>query len=160
MMFQPIQPCDVKQLVKLLQDLKLGGEALEIGHGISTGVLAAFFDNVDVVDITPPRMGLPGNVRYHGSGIHAFHTDKKYRFVFIDGDHRYAHVKDDIHFALAHITENAVICGHDYNSPVYDEAHVDQDYVNGVHHGVTKAVNELFGVPHVTPEGVLWWWGR
>lgn len=57
--------------------------------------------------------------------------DLKFNFIFIDGDHRYETVKQDISIALSLIKPNGVIAGHDYT-------HSDWP-------GVKKAVDELLG---------------
>jgi len=53
-------------------------------------------------------------------------------FIYIDGDHRYEYVKNDLKHAKSIIKLGGIIAGHDYNkeSP-----------------GVIQAVNEVFGVP-------------
>ena len=75
--------------------------------------------------------------------------------IFIDGDHRYSQVKRDIRNYLPKLRPGGIICGHDYESPIYDERHIEQDFHAGSHHGVTKAVNEAF--PNVRVTGVIWY---
>lgn len=70
--------------------------------------------------------------------------DESIDFLFIDGDHRYSQVIQDIDNWYPKIKVGGVISGHDYNSNRYDEDKVEKDCVNFVHHGVTKAVNERF----------------
>jgi hypothetical protein len=59
-------------------------------------------------------------------------------FIFIDGDHRYEHVKEDILKALDYMQKSGTISGHDYNWP-----------------GVNKAVNEVF--KDVNVKESIWW---
>lgn len=51
--------------------------------------------------------------------------------VFIDGDHSYDAVKNDISNWLPHVRVGGIICGH--------------DYVDYIKYGVKQAVNEVFG---------------
>jgi len=61
--------------------------------------------------------------------------------VFIDGDHRYESVKKDILKAQELLRDGGIICGHDYNHPLWT--------------GVNKAVHELLGKVQV--EDTIWW---
>jgi len=54
--------------------------------------------------------------------------------VYIDGDHSYVGVKEDVNLAKAKITDNGVVVFNDY---------IIFDYANGVTYGVVRAVNEL-----------------
>jgi predicted O-methyltransferase YrrM len=72
--------------------------------------------------------------------------------LFIDGGHTYKQVLKDLQ---NYKTKSRILCGHDYESDTYDESHVEEDYVNGKHHGVIKAVNEVLG--KVNHEGRMWW---
>ena len=58
--------------------------------------------------------------------------DKNYiDFLYIDGDHRYEHVKNDIDNFLPKMKMHGIIAGHDYN----------------VYEGVNRAVTERFRKP-------------
>ena len=70
----------------------------------------------------------------------AFTSSKKFDLIFIDGDHRYEQVKDDINLALRYISPNGVIAGHDYGRPDWP--------------GVKKAVDEMF--PNVDVFETIW----
>jgi len=59
-------------------------------------------------------------------------------FVFLDGDHRYEAVKNEIATALE--SGASAIAGHDYGNPLF---------------GVTRAVDETFGKPDETA-GMCW----
>ena len=72
--------------------------------------------------------------------------DQKFDMVFIDGDHRYSQVKKDIDNYLPKVNDGGILAGHDLNSGFYKEEHVENDWVDGIHHGVTKAVMEHAGI--------------
>lgn len=60
--------------------------------------------------------------------------------VYIDGSHQYEEVKRDISLYLSKVKVDGLIAGHDYGS-----------WAN-----VTKAVNEIFGKPHLTFDDNSW----
>ena len=80
-----------------------------------------------------------------------FFTDGCLDLVFIDANHTYPFVKQDIQLWLPKIKKGGIICGHDYN----DFMHV----------GVKQAVDEIFAsheifvVPDEMPNGrrCVWW---
>lgn len=75
---------------------------------------------------------LDGLYRYiqSGSADAARHfADASVDFVFLDADHVYPRVYEDIHAWLPKIRPGGIIAGHDYNEP---------------HGGVIQAVNEIF----------------
>jgi len=55
-------------------------------------------------------------------------------FVYIDGNHKYNHVKEDILKWLPKVNPNGVIAGHDYNH---------------AYEGVIKAVDEIFSKDNI-----------
>ena len=62
-------------------------------------------------------------------------------FAYIDGNHHYEYVKEDIQICLKKIKNDGIISGHDYceESP-----------------GVIKAVNEMFGKPDKVFSDASW----
>jgi predicted O-methyltransferase YrrM len=60
--------------------------------------------------------------------------------VFIDADHSYASVKEDIAAWIGKVRPGGVLAGHDYVDPVWDE--------------VTRAVHDTLG--HVRAQGRCW----
>ena len=79
----------------------------------------------------------------------------KFDFIFIDADHRYSQLSKDIKNFYPKVRHGGLLCGHDFNSGEYDEKYIEEDFVGGIHHGVTKAVVDRF--PNVrlftVPEG-------
>jgi len=61
-------------------------------------------------------------------------------FVFIDADHRYEAVKQDIAAWQPLIKHGGILAGHDMHWP-----------------GVSKAVREAFGQTHTKGPGSIWW---
>lgn len=86
---------------------------------------------------------------------HKFIDDNSVEFIFIDAGHTYEQVKEDLINYIPKVKQGGIICGHDYESTTYDEKYINEDYVDGKHHGVIKAVNEIIG--KVEHEGRMWW---
>jgi predicted O-methyltransferase YrrM len=86
---------------------------------------------------------------------HTFLKNNLFNFLFIDAGHTYSQVKSDLINYLPKLTDSALVCGHDYESSTYNEQYINEDYVDGKHHGVIKAVNEIIG--RVNYEGRMWW---
>ncbi len=76
-------------------------------------------------------------------------------FVFIDGDHRYSRVSEDIKNYYPLVKKGGIFAGHDLDQVSWDERYIEEDYVEGNHHGVAKAVGERFG--EVKRNGRVWW---
>lgn len=89
------------------------------------------------------------------SEAYKYITDSSLALLFIDAGHTYTQVKEDLINYIPKLKTGGMICGHDYESDTYEEAHINEDYVNGKHHGVIKAVNEQLG--SVSHEGRMWW---
>jgi predicted O-methyltransferase YrrM len=116
-------------------------------HGNYGIVLEDLARNHDVKGIFERNMeGLPINYLVEGS----------YDFVFVDADHRYSQVSEDIKRFLPMVREGGILAGHDFDATEYDNAYIEHDYVNGVHHGVIKAVIEAFG-ERIHYQGSIWW---
>jgi predicted O-methyltransferase YrrM len=64
-------------------------------------------------------------------------------FVFIDADHTYEKVREDIRAWWPTVKKNGILCGHDYGSP-------------NKKWGVKKAVDEIFGSLVKTLPGRIW----
>lgn len=68
--------------------------------------------------------------------------DDSLDFVFIDGDHRYNQVKKDIVNWRKKVKKGGILAGHDFDGDEYDEQYINDDFKDGKHHGVIKAVLE------------------
>lgn len=66
-------------------------------------------------------------------------------FIFIDGDHRYSVVKEDIETYYQYLDTNGIIAGHDYNHDYSNtKEYTEQELETDTHLGVSKAVAEFF----------------
>jgi predicted O-methyltransferase YrrM len=78
-------------------------------------------------------------------------ADKSVDLVFIDGDHSYEGVRQDILAWLPKIKDGGIISGHDFNKetalidPAYalEKSVLDRDPVTNFHFGVSRAVDEF-----------------
>jgi hypothetical protein len=93
-----------------------------------------------------------GNVRAHKLYMDSFHASlselvaPELDFVFIDGDHSYSAVMDDLNCWWPRLRMGGLFCGHDYG----------KDDIPGV----TQAVNEWFeamGIEFSVADGNIWW---
>ena len=113
----------------------------EIGSRLGeSALLIGSFDFVEKIHCIDPHVDQDFHkfLEHIGSKIH--HTAKKSQdvydqfetesmdVIYIDGDHSYEQVKDDLSFALRVIKKKGFICGHDYSEQ---------------HPGVKQAVNEF-----------------
>lgn len=114
-----------------------------------------------VIDMFKANMDALGLWKYinlfvmNSGDAHQYIKDKSLGFIFIDACHTYEDVKNDLINYIPKMKDGAVICGHDYESNTYDERYINEDYVDGKHHGVIKAVNEILG--EVEYKGRMWW---
>lgn len=92
--------------------------------------------------------------------------DESVDLVFIDADHRYSAVKEDIKCWYKKLKPGGVLCGHDYDGDQFDDAYLEIDSHKNRHHGVIKAFNLFLAskgikeLPH-PKAGVcftLWWY--
>lgn len=96
-------------------------------------VFATFSRNV--ADLTA------GNVEPHRMGWREFFVDRQapIRFLFIDAEHTYDEVRDNIVAALDHLTPGAVLCGDDATHPpvaaaVYDTLGGQAEFTGALWH--------------------------
>lgn len=159
--YHPIGIREFEVLDSLLSKLPDNPKILELGVGAST---LYFWDFVTKhngslvsIDIDEERLN-----HFVPEGATKILKDSSYKvptgkfdLIFIDADHRYKYIKDDIETFLPLLSEKGIICGHDYESDEYKEEYIKEDYVEGKHHGVIKAVNERFG--QVNYHNSVWW---
>lgn len=69
--------------------------------------------------------------------------------VFIDADHSYEAVRDDIKNWLPKVKDGGILCGHDYYR---------QEIATMGHRGVTKAVDEILGTDYMVIDKSRIWY--
>jgi len=71
--------------------------------------------------------------------------DKSLEFLFMDGNHIYEFFSKDLQAYLPKMKDGSIMSGHDWDSPGYSNDFLGYDWYDGKHHGVVKAVTEIFG---------------
>lgn len=94
-------------------------------------------------------------------GVASIVKDDVADFIFIDADHRYSSVRNDLLNWYPKLKKGGLICGHDFEKHL-DECDYnrvlekcEEDFVDGCHYGVIRAVCEFF--PDVRREGRIWY---
>jgi hypothetical protein len=145
-------------LVDMLRELPPLARVAEVGcyKGVSTEVLALFADHVFAVDHWPDPPVLEHFQKRmqpyrHVQALHlpsraaaAVVPDGSLDLVYIDADHQYASVREDIAAWLPKVRPGGFVAGHDYAT--------DVDFLAGV----VRAVDERFGAPHRTYSDRSW----
>lgn len=107
-------------------------------------------ENIVKVDVMPSR------------GVEEGFKDNSLDMIFIDGDHRYNSVMEDIEICWPKVKKGGILCGHDceYLIKDYKDLFVQTENVDYTrcHTGVIRAVYETFGdKANLTKEGYIWW---
>ena len=95
----------------------------------------AWFPQLKLIKLTSEEAGNLFPKKYFSDGY--------FDLVFIDAEHTYEKVKQDIEVWLPLVKENRILCGHDYN--------------NKYHPGVKQAVDEVFGEANIKLLGNSIW---
>lgn len=89
-------------------------------------------------------------IRGNSSIIHQIIKFDMFDLIFIDGDHRYNAIKNDIKNYKSLVKKGGIMSGHDCEGYIqnYDkdflELNKNNDFANGIHCGVVLAVGESF----------------
>lgn len=112
-------------------------DSLETAHKLATltDIFILFMKNMKV------HLGKFIPFRALSCDSAAFFEDNSVDFIFIDGDHTYEGVKEDIASWLPKLSKGGTIGGHDYTS---------------LHSEVIRAVNEAFGEENIKINGASW----
>jgi len=117
-----------------------------------------------VLDYNLKMFDVAGNVEVmettSAEAVKSF-DDESLDFVFIDGDHRYVGVKQDIDLWFPKVKVGGILSGHDceYLVHSYEELFskaLEKDFFQA-HVGVIKAVVEKFSSYNRTGDGNIWW---
>ena len=88
-------------------------------------------------------------LRGKSSDVSKFIKDKSLDFCFIDADHLYKGIKEDIQLYLPKMKKGAILMGHDCEDITLANTFTDEElnshYVRDMHPGVIQAVYEHFG---------------
>ena len=80
-------------------------------------------------------------------------------FIFIDADHIYKSIYNDIKLSLPKVKKGGILCGHDCENFNYvnkfPEEALNIDYWNHMHAGVIQAVYDHFGITKLY--GLVWY---
>lgn len=82
-------------------------------------------------------------------------ADETFDLIFIDADHTYKNIRNDIDLWFSKVRKDGIFCGHDCEAKEYDERFIDVDFAGNKHHGVIKAVFETFPEANITEN--IWW---
>ncbi len=87
--------------------------------------------------------------------------NEHFDFIFIDADHRYEMIKEDIDLWYTKLKNGGILCGHDCEYLVKNQQDIlkiatDIDFFQA-HVGVIKAVSERFPDYKITETGNIWW---
>lgn len=77
-------------------------------------------------------------------------NNELFDFIFIDADHKYHAIIQDITNWYPLLKPNGIMCGHDYDKNyLYKfenvEKYCEVDFIDAMHYGVIRAVDEYFG---------------
>lgn len=130
--------------------------------GSEETVLKSFAKDCDIQSIFEANMKELGNEHIiqvypmESAKASQMFPNKYFDFIFIDADHRYGPFKDDLLNWFPKLKMDGILCGHDFDSFEYDERYVDDDYVNGNHHGIAKALTECFNLGEIETRHRVW----
>ena len=134
------EPCTTKSMV---------GCEIGVLNGIMETGLLGHFPNLRMyaIDCNKDVLGdVPGEARQRITFINKKSNDaladikEKLDFVYIDADHTYDQAKKDMINYMPLVKPGGIIAGHDYHP----------------HHGVIRAVREVFGQVNLG-EDLVWW---
>lgn len=101
----------------------------------------SFLKFISQVVLNYPKKVIPLKMESHSAS--ALFPEKKLDFVFIDGNHTYEYVKQDITDWLPKIQIGGVLAGHDFGHRRFP--------------GVEKAVRELLSDFFFDEDSMVWW---
>lgn len=159
--------CNQRGLEDLIRALPVNLRGVEVGSyaGESSSMFASSgkFTKLSCVDPWPPgdwalaelefdqiALRFPDvikKIKGRSENVVAGFSDGSLDFVYIDANHAYDHVLQDIRLWLPKLRRGGIMAGHDYGQPAEKV---------GLQ-GVTRAVDEVFGKPHRYFADHSWW---
>lgn len=122
----------------------------------------SFYDKVEIIDAPSTQ------------AVTRF-DDNSLDVVFLDADHRYKWIKEDIERWIPKVKPGGILCGHDCEVVLSEgveslmKVYKDYDTIKEIHLGVCKAVGELGGKktrdlnkfqPHETLHSSIWYYKK
>ena len=96
-------------------------------------------------------------LKFISNEIFELFDDESLDIVYIDGNHKYEAVKEDIKLYLPKIKEDGIISGHDYDVPDVNFVQQGEHETNkSLTQGVTRAIVEMIGEPDQTFKDLSW----
>ena len=81
---------------------------------------------------------------------HKYIEDESLHICFVDGNHGFTQVKNDINNYLPKVKKGGILCGHDLENfsgvNNFDPKYLEEDGYNGIHCGVVQAVYDILGI--------------
>lgn len=93
--------------------------------------LNEMYENVKKLEIKYKNLKIIRELSCKASSLF---KDNYFDFIYIDADHSYEHIKEDLEIWYPKVKKGGILSGHDY---------VNHTLKNGVSFGVIKAVNEF-----------------
>ena len=121
-----------------------------IGRAIANDVYKIFENNMKELDL----FDVIKVFNMESCEAHKEIEDGIFDLVYIDCDHRYSRVSEDLKNYFPKVKDDGFMAGHDFEGFDYNEEFVELDYVNNRHNGVIKAVTEKF--KDVKDMGGIW----
>ena len=103
-------------------------------------IMNTFIDNMKYFGF----MDIITIIRGDSRKAHEALKDDFFDFVYLDAEHTYSVMSQDLRNYYPKLKTGGVVAGHDCESNTYDERYIEQDYAGGKHHGVIKAIGEMF----------------
>jgi hypothetical protein len=138
-------------------DWFIGNETIQgLGHGYDEGqhdtVLDNFRHNINEVGCN----GITTIYDMPSLEAATLIEDKSLDICFIDADHRYKAVKEDILAYASKVKDDGILCGHDLEDGIeihfntWSEEELENDTAREGHAGVCQAVGEIIGFEKIT----------
>ena len=153
--FYPISEKDTEALESVCKKLPENANILEIGCGNSTSVLMKY-GTLTSVDIDQERLDFYKPNKAICISSLDFIPTEMYDLIFIDGEHIYNFIYNDLEKLYPQVKSGGFLTGHDYEGLPFDEAFIHTDCVGEKHHGVVKAVSEKLKEVTTYPNSCVW----